>query len=219
MLARSFLLVLVLGVACGPTSKSSLVTSDVVLTARVPARVVAGVVLDGITLNPISKAQVYFIPDSRVRSFGDITDDSGVFRLAGLPFGTGTLNVESLGYATEQVSLTIDSDDGYGARIALKWVGICLCTHLVTTPNAVTVRVRDAVTGGRPSGEVTLMVRDGAYGDTTVADPSSLPDTAALVIGAAPGRSGIYDVSVIGRRYHPWKVAGIVVERSCCNDF
>lgn len=76
---------------------------------------------------------------------------------------------------------------------------------------AVTVELRDARTGAALTGPATVIVRDGAFADTTEisADFSSM--------GVAHERAGVYVVTVKKAGYRDWTRADVAVERDECH--
>lgn len=200
-----------------PSMSSSPVQSQAVPTERVPPGVLAGVVLDSSTATPLSGVQIWFQPDSGGGDGGVISNNSGLFRIRDLPAGTGRLHWEFLGYASEEMSLTIDSRQGYAARLVLRPVSVCVCGTPSHALPAVSVSARDATTGRVPESAVTLILRDGSYVDTAFAEVESLPDSGFVFLGGAKGRVGTYDVSVLSQGYRTWQLDGVVVSRDCCN--
>lgn len=215
---RNLIALLFAAVACGPSVAPSLVQSTVVPTDRVPAGVVTGVVLDSTAAKPLAGVQIWFQPDSGGVNTGAVSNDAGRFRILDLPGGPGRLHWEFLGYASEQMRLTVERQRGYAARLVLRPVPICVCIDFLHARPAVSVSVRDVVTGGVPESDVTLVLRDGGYADTVFAEVESLPDTASVLVAGAAGRAGTYDVSVFSHGYRTWQVKGVVVDLDCCNS-
>lgn len=76
---------------------------------------------------------------------------------------------------------------------------------------AVTVEMRDALTGAALTGPGTLTVRDGAFVETVEIAPGH------SITGAAHERPGVYAVTVRKMGYRDWTRADVPVEDGKCH--
>lgn len=77
----------------------------------------------------------------------------------------------------------------------------------------VVVEVRDSVTGAPAAAGARLVVRDGAYADTS----DQLPFTEPLMLQAAGERGGRYDLTVQKPDYRDWTRTGVRVWEDGCH--
>ena len=80
---------------------------------------------------------------------------------------------------------------------------------------AIVVEVRDARTDAPSAGGATLVVRDGAYADSAQGAPATGSD-ASLLISAAPGRPGTYDVLVRKAGFRDWTAENVKAREGKC---
>jgi hypothetical protein len=79
----------------------------------------------------------------------------------------------------------------------------------------VVVDVRDSVTGAPAAAGARLIVRDGAYADTSEQLPS--PYTDELILQAAGERGGIYDLTIQKPNYQEWTRRNVWVREGRCH--
>lgn len=84
------------------------------------------------------------------------------------------------------------------------------CTDILL--HAITVEIRDAETNAPAAQYATLVVRNGAY-----ADSATTTAPAALMLSAAPGRPGTYDVTVRKAGYQEWNAENVRVGGGRCH--
>jgi hypothetical protein len=98
---------------------------------------------------------------------------------------------------------------GLAAACNLLFTGACTADFRW----GVVVEVRDSVTGAPAADGARLIVRDGAYADTS----DQLPFTEPLTLRAAGERGGIYDVTVEKSDYRDWTRTRVRVREDQCH--
>ncbi len=81
---------------------------------------------------------------------------------------------------------------------------------------AISVLVRDSASGAPAASGAQLLVRDGAYADST-AFPPGHPELDAAPLFGAENRPGIYQVTVRKAGYWDWVRSGVKVTEGRCN--
>jgi hypothetical protein len=160
-------------------------------------------VVDEATGKPIDFAQVI----SARLAHSVVADSAGRFQLR-LPNGALSLYVARIGFEPSTMTLTPHRDSGYVVVIALRKAEVRLCSVNHGPSDripGVVVRVVDAQTGQAPTGEVTVLARDGAFRDSVTVQADS---EQRLSASAARDRPGQYDVTVRSAGYHDWHGEG-----------
>jgi hypothetical protein len=184
-------------------------------SSTVPPGDLSGLVVDGSTGQPIALARV------SVRALtAAVTDSSGRFRMR-VPNGSSSVLVLRIGYVKGSSTLTAHADSGYLVVFGLRQSPIAACTvtsgHPVRYPGVV-VHVRDARTGGPPTGVVTATIRDGTF--LYSASAQSVDSANPLSLSAAVDRPGKYDVTVQSAGYHDWHGQGATrLVNGCGGEF
>jgi hypothetical protein len=187
---------------------------EVISTVAVGAQTIAGVVLDRSNSEPIEGAQVVYGAEGQ----GTLTDSLGLFRLVNVP-GATELVIQFVGYRWIRVPLAIHPDSGYVGRFSLEPTAVCISSHPDPNRNAITVSVRDALTGRPPNNWVRLSVRSGAAADTAV---GSLRRMDPVILGAGRYFDGFrdsVDVRVFSPGYRPWKQERVSIVSQPCGYY
>jgi hypothetical protein len=80
----------------------------------------------------------------------------------------------------------------------------------------VNVFLKDSMSGGWAASGARLMIRDGAYVDSS-AMPANRPDLDALPLWGAGERAGIYAITVRKPGFVDWEKAGVRVTKNECH--
>lgn len=191
-----------------PVDSVRVTTTEAEVNASIPPGEVEGIVVDGYWGDPVPSAQVVY-RDARhpEESIGVITDGDGHFHLKRLPARSIVIRASRIGDLPDTVR--IDASAGHFVRFGLRRQGFTSCGLIVQTgapqerPFAIAVFARDARTGRAPSVPITITLRDGRFADSaTVASPAGSADS--ILVGAARGRDGVYDVEVTAGGYKAW---------------
>ena len=172
------------------------VASQLVRSASVDAGVIEGVVVDASNGEPLANAEVWLKEgDARV-----VAAD-GTFRLSGTRRVYEAI-VSRLGYERIYTSVDLSADSGHAAVFAAMPSAVIACPSQseAGATAAIMVRIRDALTGRAPSGEVTLSVH-GPSGRFVV---TGVSDSTVLVLQAGAWAEGTYSVEVHAPQRSPW---------------
>jgi hypothetical protein len=165
-------------------------------TTKVPPGELAGIIVDAATGAPLPRTQVVVLYEGSA-----MTDSSGRFRVT-IPHKPSTIQVRREGYIDANAGVIYRPDSGFVAVFALQRLELrCFMTMGPVQWPGVTVIARDAVTGESPPGTVSVAVRDGDYRDSVATRAES---TRPLVVEAAHGRQGRYEVIVRSDGYRAW---------------
>jgi hypothetical protein len=205
-----------------PVDSIRVATTEVAASRIVPAGEVEGIVVDGNWGAPLASAQVQFRDIAQpAHSIGVLTDAAGHFHLTGLPRQPITLRAALIGYIADTAHL--DRKSGHFVRFGLRRQRLRVCgLRLVADPPppmpfAISVYARDSRTSAAPRAPITIHLRDGAFAESATV---LLRDTSAdsLLVGAARGRDGVYDVEVTAPGYMPWYLKRVRPVVSDCDE-
>ena len=168
-------------------------------SSRIPAGTLAGLVVDALTGQPLSRAQVVVMYEGSA-----LTDSSGHFRV-GISARVATVQVRHEGYFETNFASHYRPGSGQVAVVALtRDDARCRMGAGNGFPGVVVV-VRDAMSMLAPTSLVSVIVRHGEQRDSLdLAPESSRP----LVFRTAAGRTGAFAVTVRARGYRPWSAFG-----------
>ena len=165
-------------------------------SSRAPRDTLAGVVIDALTGQPLSRAQVVVLYENST-----LTDSTGRFRVE-LPRKWATLQVRHEGYFETNLATRYTPDSGQVAVFALTRDD-ARCRQVTTGGGfpGVVVIVRDALSAQPPDGLVSVIVQQGERRDSV---PVAAEPNRPLVVRTAPGRTGSFGVTVRAGGYRPW---------------
>lgn len=191
-----------------PVDSVRVATTEAAASASTPAGEVDGLVVDGFWGEPLAGAQVISRDSAHPgEAIGVITDADGHFTLKGIPRRSVLIQASLVGYRADTVRL--DGNSGQFVRFGLRRQAMRACGLIVLTdpaqkpPFAISVYARDARTGRAPIVPVTITLRDGKFMESATVTMRD-GDADSVLVGAAPGRDGVYDVEVTARSYRPW---------------
>jgi hypothetical protein len=191
-----------------PVDSIRVANTEAAASASTPAGEADGIVVDAYWGNPLANAQVFYRDaEHPEKSIGVITDADGHFQLGRVPPRFVMVRAALIGYRAD--SARVDGRSGQFVRFALSRQALRVCGLPIQTgppqeaPFAISVYARDARTRKAPSVAVTISLRDGKYSDSSVVLMREGPAD-SLLVGAARGRDGVYDVEVNAPGYKPW---------------
>ena len=167
---------------------------------RIPHDTLAGMVVDALTGQPLSRAQIIVLYEGSA-----LSDSSGRFRV-GLPPKWATVQVRREGYIDANTATRYSPDSGQVAVFALtRDDARCRQATIGSGSPGVVVIVRDAVSTQPPTGLVSVIVQQGERRDSVPVTPEP---NRPLVVRTAPGRTGSFGVTVRADGYRPWYASG-----------
>jgi hypothetical protein len=205
-----------------PVDSVRVATTEVAASRTIPVGEVEGVVVDGYWGAPIAGAQVAFRnKEDPGKSRGIITDANGHFHLTRLPHRPIAIRAQLIGYIADTAH--IEGESGHFIRFGLRRQGIRACGLVIVTgtppppPFAISVYARDSRTNAAPRVPVTIRLRDGAFKESATVSPRDEPED-SLLVGAARGRDGVYDVEVTAPGYKPWYLKRVRPVVAACDE-
>ncbi len=192
------------------------------MNASIPPGDVEGIVIDAYWGDPVPSAQIiYHDADHSEKSIGVITDSEGHFHLRRIPPKSVVIHASRIGSLAD--TARVDGGSGRFIRFALRRQAMRACGLRVSSPEpvdspfAISVSVRDARTGKAPVAAVTITLRDGKFVERERVQMRDGPAD-SLLVGAARGRDGVYDVEVTAPGYKPWYLKRVRPIVSDCDD-
>ena len=205
-----------------PVDSVRVAITEVAVSASTPAGEVDGIVVDGYWAEPVAYAQiVYRDAEHPQESVGAISDADGHFRITRLPARSVVIRASLIGYLAD--TIRVDGKSGQFVRFGLRRQATRACGLPVQSdrpreaPFAISVSVRDSRTGKAPAVPVAISLRDGRFIDSATIWMRDGPADSILV-GAAPGRDGVYDVEVTARGYKSWSLRRVRPAVSDCDE-
>ena len=191
--------------------------------ASLPVGDVEGIVIDAYWGDPMPSAQIIYRDTQHPeKSIGAVTDAEGHFHLKGLPPRSVVLHATRIGDLAD--TMRVDGGSGQFILFALRRQAMHTCALPVSSPKsmespfAISVYVRDARTSKAPRAPITFSLRDGKFVDSETIQLRDSPADSVL-LGAARGRDGVYDLEILAPGYKPWFLKKVRPIVSDCDGF